>query len=87
MTCVFIGKTRGHANSHREQVGRQVVWESHRRPVVAFDSPGCIWLAVGLGAGTLQPRPANPRSFSRQARSRTQKSGMLFVLVSPKDLL
>lgn len=60
LTRGFLGKTRGHANSHREHVGRQLVWESHRRPVVALDSPGCIWPAVGLGAGTLQPRPSQP---------------------------
>jgi hypothetical protein len=52
MTCVFLGKTMGNANSHREQVGWHVGYESHRRPVVALDSPGWIWPAVGLGAGT-----------------------------------
>ncbi len=53
MTCVFLGKTMGNANSHREQVGWHVGYESHRRPVVALHSPSCIW----LGRGSRRERP------------------------------
>jgi hypothetical protein len=59
-TSGFHRENAGCELGHREHVGRQVVYESHRRPFVALYSPCRIWLEIGLGAGTLQPRPNQP---------------------------
>lgn len=87
MPPVLLGKNEGCGIGRAEQIGQQVVPGNRYLGCVALNTHCCSWPVGGLGAGTLHPAPTSPRSFSRQASSGTQTSGMPLVLVSPKDLL
>jgi hypothetical protein len=67
-TSGFRRENEGCELGHREHVGRQAIYESHRRASVALHSPCGIWLAVGLGAEDLAtpPQPTPDHSVGRQ---------------------